>query len=89
MNESVFMSDRLTHFSVSHHHSGFWMFPFQTQKLFKAVGLQPHRPVATETQRARPLTFGERLDRKKEREQTTAFRLLFIIFCLLFREKKQ
>lgn len=68
MNEWKYIRvrDRLTHFSVSHHHSGVGMFPFQAQNLFQGVGLQPRRTVTTETQRTRPLTFAERLGRRKE-----------------------
>lgn len=64
-----FVRERLTHFSVSHHHPGLRMFPFQTQKLVQSVGLQPHRPLTMETQRARPLTLGERLDGDRTNQQ--------------------
>ena len=76
MSQNMFKMSRLTHFSVSHDHSGVWMFPLQMQKLVQTVRLQPHRPLTMETQRTWPLTFRQILDKREVGGNISSWKIL-------------
>lgn len=79
------MSDRLTHFGVPHHHLGVGVFPFQKHQFVQAARLQPGGPVTFETQRGRPLIFDEGLDRRQRRVTSCSVRITCLCsLCVLF-----